>query len=232
MLTVYSNRKTCIAVLCNTTAMPYLKEYQKLISSLDINPANDTEATGTQSNNPTQSGAPVTAGVTKGSVVGLWTDYMLETNGYNINNMPQYTAGYLRKEYAFNADGTYTFRNKQWIVKTKDILFIYESGTYKVEGNRLTITPKTGKSGFWAKMARTTEWGKLVKMSDYKLEKTSYTFDIEDFSGSDSRRLNLQSDKSTQRDGGRFNRPDDPFIFHYSWRNSASIIDNPPGFKP
>ncbi|MFT3979285.1 MAG: lipocalin family protein [Ferruginibacter sp.] len=236
MLTVYSNQKICIALLCNTTAMPYLKEYQNFIGSLDINVGNDVETAVSESNpssepNPSTTNT-TTADVNSVSIVGLWIDYMLETTGYNINGMPQYTAGYLRKEYSFNADGTYVFRNKQWLTKTKDILFMYESGTYKVNGNQLTITPQTGKSGFWGKLARTTEWGKMVKMNDYKLEKTTYSFEIKYFSASDSYSLNLNAGAPTQRDGGQFNSANDPYEFHYNLRKLETLIDNPPGWSP
>ncbi|MGC4100000.1 hypothetical protein [Ferruginibacter sp.] len=234
ILTVYTNQKICIALLCNSTAMPYLKEYQKLIGSLDIN-AGDAAATpviaATESNTSTQSNTTTTTDKGSVSIVGLWIDYMLETNGNYINGQPQYTAGYLRKEYLFNADGTYIFRNKQWLTKTKDITFIYESGTYEVKGDQLTITPKNGKSGFWEKAATTKGWGKMLKASDHKLEKTTYSFEIKYFSASDSYSLNLVAGKPTERDSGRFNAANDPYVFHYNLRKLESLVDNPPGFK-
>lgn len=231
MLTVYSNQKICIALLCNSTAMPYLKEYQKLIGSLDINVASNAETPGIGNDTSTPSTNTTTADLNNISIVGLWINYMLETTGYNINGMPQYTAGYMRKEYSFNADGTYLFRNKQWLTKTKDILFIYESGTYEVQGNKVTITPRAGKSGFWGKKTTTKEWGKLIKTADYKLEKTTYTFEISYFSGSDSYSLDLNPGKPTQRDGGQFNSANEPYTFHYNLRKLESLIDNPPGWK-
>jgi hypothetical protein len=164
------------------------------------------------------------------SVVGLWTDYILETTGYSINGMPQYTAGYLRKEYTFYPDGTYLFRNKQWLTKTANIVFIYETGTYSVNGNQLSITPKNGKSGFWGKKSSTKEWGKFIKYSDYALEKTNYTFEVtHDPTYGD--KIILKPGKPTIRDGGKFNAPGDPYEFYYSKRELESSIDNPPGFK-
>ncbi len=229
MLTVYTNQKICIAMLCNSTAMPYLKEYQKLIGSLDINAADDAAAA-TENNTPPQPHNTTAADSGNISIVGLWTDYMLETNGNYVNGQPQYTAGYFRKEYLFNADGTYTFRNKQWLVKTKDISFIYESGTYEVNGGQMTVTPKNGKSGFWGKTKTTTEWGTLVKTSAYKLEKVTYTFEIKYFPDYKSYSLILKPGKPTERDGGRFNSPNDPYEFHYTLRTLESLVDNPPGF--
>lgn len=215
ILTVYSNQKNCMAIVCNATAMPYLKEYQSLLGSLTISTANIT--------------IPSTENHAS-AIVGLWTDYSLESAGRSFNGVPQYTAGYLRKEYTFNKDGTYIFRNKQWITKTKDILFSYETGTYVVKGNELNITPENGKGGFWEKKASSLEWGKYVKALNYRLEKVTYTFKIiEDPNYGNT--IVLSASKPTQRDGGKFNAPDDPYAFHYSFRKLASLIDNPPGLK-
>ncbi|HNK91230.1 MAG TPA: hypothetical protein PKN63_11780, partial [Chitinophagales bacterium] len=41
----------------------------------------------------------------------------------------------------------------------------------------------------------------------------------------------LKPGKPTNRDGGKFNAPNDPYEFRYSFRNKESLIDNPPGFK-
>ncbi len=216
ILTVYSNQKVCVAIVCNATAMPYLKEYQSLLASLTISTANISTIPSAENN--------------ASAIVGLWTDYSLESAGRSFNGTPQYTAGYLRKEYTFNKDGTYIYRNKQWITKTKDILFSYETGTYVVKGNALTITPKNGKGGFWEKKASSLEWGKYVKAFDYQLEKVTYTFKmIEDPNYSNT--IVLRASKPTQRDGGKFNAPDDPYVFHYSFRKLASLIDNPPSLK-
>ncbi len=226
VLTVYSNNKVCVAVLCNSTAMPYLKDYQAMISTLDIDADSvniQQPATGnTQSANNS---------IESNSIVGLWTNYVLETTGYSINGRPQYTAGYLRKEYNFYADGTYLFRNKQWLVKAPNIVFQYETGTYSVNGNQLTLSPNTGKGGFWEKTKSTKEWGSLIKSSAYNLEKTTYTFEIiidPNYSNS----IVLKSSKPTQRDGGQFDKDNNSYEFKYSFRELESAIDNPPGFKP
>lgn len=212
-----------VSVVLMTNTQQYQSELLSFINSLVLK-----EATPATSGN----NAPSTSDkINNSSIVGLWTDYILETTGFYINNLPQYTSGYIRKEYAFYADGTYLFRNKQWLTKTKDILFIYESGTYEQHGNRLTLTPDKGKSGFWGKTTSTKEWGKPVKVNDFKLEKNTYSFDITYFKESDSYRLDLTSDKPTQRDGGQFNAPGEPYVFRYNFRKLESMIDNPPGLK-
>ncbi|MCC6289744.1 MAG: hypothetical protein IT249_17850, partial [Chitinophagaceae bacterium] len=41
-------------------------------------------------------------------LVGIWAANLLETSGY-MNNVPQYSGGYFRKEYTFKNDGTYFY---------------------------------------------------------------------------------------------------------------------------
>ena len=203
------------------------KLYEKDLSSF----LNSLELVEVIQNENVNSSSASTKNEGKTSIVGLWTDYVLETTGYNINGMPQYTAGYLRKEYAFYSGGTYLFRNKQWLTKTKDILFIYESGTYTVNANQITLTPKQGKGEFWSKTSSSKQWGKLVKASEYKLENVTYSFKIENDPDYKITRLILSSGKPTQRDGGKFNAPNDPYEFRYSMRELESLIDDPPGVK-
>lgn len=219
LVTATGNGKMANLVIMTNTSK-YQTELLSFINSVELAPVPVNSASTT----PTANNAKNSA------VVGLWTDYILETTGYSINGMPQYTAGYLRKEYNFYPDGTYLFRNKQWLTKSANILFIYETGTYAVNGNQLTITPKSGKGGFWGKTSNSKEWGKFIKSSDYSLEKTSYTFEItHDPDYGD--KIILKPGKPTARDGGKFNAPDDPYEFHYSKRDLESLIDNPPGLK-
>lgn len=223
LLTATAGSQT-VSVVLFTNTTNYQEELAAFLNSLQLAKASEEAVT-----NAPNSPATTTPGTT--SIVGLWTNYVLETTGYYINGSPQYTAGYLRKEYTFYSDGTYLFRNKQWLTKAPDITFIYETGTYAVQGNQLTLTPKTGKGGFWTKKASTKEWGSFKKSSDYKLEKTTYTFKII-LDPTYGNSIQLTATKPTARDGGQFNAPDDPYEFRYSdRRGQASLVDNPPGLK-
>lgn len=167
------------------------------------------------------------SGTINNSIVGLWGSYLNETSGY-INGMPQYTAGYFRREYLFKADGTYLFKVKNWSVLQRDILFITETGTWAVNGNKLAISPKQGKGEWWSKAAsgRTTEWGSFVKLSEFKPEAVTYTFELRYFEGQKETHLLLESGKSTERDGTGSNNS---FSWSYSPRAlDKSLIDNPP----
>ncbi|MBS1486054.1 MAG: lipocalin family protein [Bacteroidetes bacterium] len=222
MLTIYSNNKICISVLCNSTAQPYLKEYQSLLGSLDLDASKIAEPP--IINNSTSTNTTSSANTNNGPIVGLWCDYILETSGY-MNGYAQYTAGYFRKEYLFNSDGTYIFRTKNWSVYMKESIFIYETGKYSVNGNQLTIAPMQGKGEWWSKTNSSKEWGKLVKVSDYKLEKVTYAFEIKYYSGTKNYSLILKSANPTQRESSEQKET------HYSQRKLESLIDNPPGFK-
>lgn len=232
VLTTYSNETICISVLWNGTAQPYMKNLKDFITSIALDANKVSTAQSNPANNEQQSGQKTgenkntTSSAANTSIVGLWVTNQAEDNGF-MNGYRMYTGGYMRKEYQFNANGTYLFRIKQWLTKAPDIIFSYESGTYTVQGNQLILTPKSGKAGFWGKKSSTKEWGPLKKSSTPKLEKTTYTVEtISDPTYGNS--IVLYTDKPTERDGGQFNQP--PYRFAYAQRKE-SLIDNPPGFE-
>lgn len=206
-----------VSVVLMTNTKLYQNELSLFLNSLELTKITPTKNASTSSSTQT-SGS---------SIAGLWCYNLLETSGY-ANGYPQYTAGYFRKEYLFKKDGTYIFRTKNWSVWTKEILFVYESGTYVVNGNQVTVIPSQGRGEWWSKKDnRTTLWGSRQKASDFKLEKTTYTFEIKYFSGSKDNVLYLNPNKSTQRDGIYSQDR-----FSYTARAiDKSPIDNPPGFK-
>lgn len=184
----------------------------------------------TATSQPQTTTAP-TAIATNSAVTGLWCTYALEPGGF-VNGVPQYTTGYLRTEYHFNANGTYLYRKKNWLTKSPDIYFIYETGTYAVNGNQITLTPKQGKTNVWSKpkSMKNTEWGSLLKATETRLEKVAYTFKIETDPAYNSTSLFLVTGKETERDGsGLLN--DGTRQFRYTQRLTASLIENPPGVK-
>lgn len=174
--------------------------------------------------------AAITKGTSNASLVGIWASNLLETSGY-ANGYAQYSGGYFRKEYTFKSDGTYTHFHKTWSVYSKTIRYVYETGTWSANGNTLTISPTSGKAEEWSKAAsgRTNEWGRLLKSQNTKLEKVTYSFEIRNYTGSQSSALILTSGKATQRDGSS-NTGNNVQTFSYASRKEA-IIDFPPGFK-
>jgi hypothetical protein len=67
----------------------------------------------------------------------------------------------------------------------------YETGTYTINGNQLTIVPAKGYNEEWSKIGKTSNgnsdvtnhainetWGKKLKTSNRKLEQVTYTFSV------------------------------------------------------
>lgn len=227
-LTIYCNNKVTIALLCNYTATAYLKEYQSLLASIVLNPENTKAINGSQ-NNPENDDS--TGVIHTNAIAGLWVVNLAESRGF-VNGHLMYTGGYTRKEYQLSEDGTYTFRIKVWLASSEAIYFVYESGTWAVSGNQLTITPKKGKGGWWNKDKVTNnvdKWGSFQKTAGYKLQTITYRFEIKEDSNYGNS-IVLYSNKPTERDGGQFN--ESPYRFSYTSRQSGKpYIDNPPGWK-
>ncbi len=222
LITATANGQT-VSTIVMTNTKQFQADLLTFLNSLEL--AKPSQAPSSNSANTTSSN--------KKDIAGLWVFYNTESGGV-INGIHQLTGGYMRREYLFNADGTYIFRAKDWMVYVKDILFIYETGTYTVTGNQIIITPSKGSGEWWSKSAsnRTSEWGKLVRSStDYKLEKATYTFELTRYAGNQEETLFLRSEKPTARDG---KDGDNKGIqeFRYTSRDiNNSLIDNPPGFK-
>ncbi|ATP56927.1 hypothetical protein CPT03_10765 [Pedobacter ginsengisoli] len=214
LITATGNGKMADVVIMTNTSI-YQEEVLAFLNSLELN------ETATQQSNTINT----SANTNSGSLVGVWSANLLETSGY-ANGYPQYTAGYFRKEYQLNADGTYLFLFKTWSVFMKTILFGYETGTWSATGNQLTITPKQGKSEEWSKSAsgRTTEWGARIKSGTGKLETITYRYETKYYSGSKDYVLILNFDKSTGREGTEQKQAT------YTKR-TEHLIDLPPGTK-
>ncbi|MFT3933726.1 MAG: hypothetical protein QM726_08945 [Chitinophagaceae bacterium] len=214
-----------VSVVIMTNTKQYEKELTGFLNSLELSKPLQNAGNGITA-------APNANGAGSSSLTGLWVNYQSESSGY-MNGMPMLTAGYFRHEYLFNADGTYIYRAKNWSAYMKEVLFVYETGTWSVNGNRLTITPKKGNGEWWSKAAsnKTNEWGSRIKASAYKLETVTYTFDLHYYSGSKETALLLQNNQPTEREG-RSNSNNQPNNWSYSPRvANGSLIDNPPGTK-
>ncbi|RYD80009.1 MAG: hypothetical protein EOP53_08755 [Sphingobacteriales bacterium] len=207
------------SVVLMTNSSQYQNELLGFINSLQLSKPSLNETTNIN---------PATNNSSINSIVGLWVDYTIETSGYS-NGFPTPSGGYFRKEYAFNSDGTYLFRMKNWAVFVKEIQYVYESGHWKLNGNKLTITPKQGKGGWWhkAKSNRTHEWGSMAKSGNWKLESVTYTVDLNYYIGGDGKKITLQSNAPTEREGIKDNNR----IVLNARGSGESLIDNPPGFS-
>ncbi len=208
-------RTTAVILMTNTSQ--FQNDIAALIQSLDL-------ARPAANGPPAAPAAAPSAG--PATLAGLWTYNLLESNGRFANGTPMYTAGYFRREYQLNADGTYRFRLKNWSVFQKEILFVVETGTWKARGNQLALTPAASQAGWWAKAAsgRTTEWGPRLRAGEWKAEAVTYTFELHYYSGMNETDLLLTPAQPTERDGRDTAKP-----AAYSPRApDKSLIDDPP----
>jgi len=74
------------------------------------------------------------------SILGTWGVSHSDQSAYSVNNA---VSGYISREYTFNADGTYRFISKTFEPFSAKLIFGKESGTYRISGDLLTITPKS-----------------------------------------------------------------------------------------
>lgn len=132
------------------------------------------------------------------SLLGTWGISASDQSSYRMNNG---VMNYITRQYSFNANGTYSFVSKAFDPFMDKILLGKESGNYQISGNYLTITPEMSVLEAWSKKNGVDEWGKLLNTQGITLEKATYKFTKQYFSGIREWSLVLQADKQTQRDG-------------------------------
>ncbi|HEX7757508.1 MAG TPA: hypothetical protein VF421_19320, partial [Niabella sp.] len=99
------------------------------------------------------------------------------------NRIGQYAiqyGGFLTNQYAFYADGTSRFVNTSSSTDTKSLR--YETGTYAVNDNQLTIASIKGANEEWnsdvGNRKINNSWNTKVNTGSRKLESCTYTFSI------------------------------------------------------
>ena len=128
-------------------------------------------------------------------ILGTWQQSSgVQNPSLGVNN-------YIKRQYTFNADGTYLFYSKLFDASYPKLLLGRESGTYQISGNTLTINPKTSVTEAWSKNRRVDEWGARLNSQARPLEKVTYQFTRHYFSGIQTWSLVLQSSTPTERDG-------------------------------
>ncbi len=226
ILTVYSNQKVSVSILVNFTAPELARDYVTMLESLSLDASKATTSTPTAPKN------------TKGNnLVGRnWEGVSLEKYVAGGPNM-FHTGGFFSARYKFNADGTYQFYG----VLASNIIdgktFQYESGTYAIAGNQLTISPKQGTTEEWSKKGKTSNgnseirnreinetWGKKLKTLPRKLDKVTYTFRVEYLVGNKADTLILEFPKKNARE-------DTGNMTYYFETPTSRLTPLPPGVK-
>jgi uncharacterized protein DUF6683 len=117
------------------------------------------------------------------SVLGAWT----------FASSAQY-GGVMRLRYIFNADGTYSFKSER-SQQSQKWWTIEETGSFSVDGDSLTITPRTSNATL-----RNLN-GVVQETRANQLEKVTYKWTTHFFEGIGETNLMLQPPSPTSRDG-------------------------------
>lgn len=164
-----------------------IRDFAGYATEIVLGTALDASAT------PSSAPAPTTSAAAA-RVVGVWSISASNHGGSNLVT----NAGYTKGQYQFNANGTYAFKSERWFgyMRSREFYTTEESGTYSVNGNTLTISPKTSKT-----ILRNPE-GAVQKSQNNQLETVTYKWQLHYFEGINETQLVLQPPKETTRDGG------------------------------
>ena len=207
MLTTMSGFDRCVSIIATTNSQEYLKDIQTFLLSVNLKKP-ETASKETPAINED-----------KNSVLGTWKANASDNSAYRMNNG---IMNYIMRQYSFNADGTYTFTSKAFDPLMDKILLGKESGTYKITGSSLVVSPEKSVLEAWSKKDGADKWGKLLSTQNIAPEKTTYQFTKYYFSGIQQWSLVLQANTATIRDGP-FSKND---VFKNAWYYGALSTNN------
>lgn len=152
--------------------------------------------------------------------------------GYN-------TGGFTVSQYKFNADGTFRWTQVFASAQQENNLLQYETGTYSVTGNQLTITPTSGSDEEWTVIGggpRNFEgmsvdhiqeikqtWGKRIKTQKRNLERVTYPFSFTIQENKNT--LVLKHQQETKREGKSVLKES-----YFYEKSSANTVKLPSGY--
>lgn len=207
LISTFSDLERCLSIVAITNNQEYLASVQAFLETIIIK-APETKKVQPVTTQPTAINDP-------SSVIGIWGK---TSNNNNSNDVADGLHGYFKCQYTFNKDSTYSFISRIFSYQP-DIILAKENGTYEVIGNVITLTPQSSIVQKWSKGYATEPDGRkvysdalgvLLSGQQRPLEKTSYRFMKEYFSGIQEWSLVLSADQKTVRDGpfnGGNNRP-------------------------
>ncbi|POY37337.1 hypothetical protein C3K47_06110 [Solitalea longa] len=197
LITTISGFERCVSVVAVTNDQEYLSFVQSFMETLEMKaPAIKVQPVTTQQstiNDPS-------------SVIGIWGKTATKNSSGDMDNGLH---GYFKCQYMFNKNGTYSYISRVFSYQP-EIILAKESGTYHVNGNVITLIPQSSIIQKWSKGYTTETGGRkvyldklgtLLSSQNRPLEKISYRFNKEYFSGIQEWNLALHADKETLRDG-------------------------------
>jgi hypothetical protein len=211
-LTTMSGFNRCASIITITNSPDYSKNIDSFLASIEMKKPKTLEAE--QEKISQQTPAENT------SLSGIWVATASDQSSFRVQNG---VMNYIMRQYDFNANGTYTFTSKAFDPLMNNMILGRENGTYQINDNNVTITPKKSVLQGWSKKNGVDDWGKLLNSQNRPLEIITYQFSKHYFSGIRETSLILQADKQTQRDG--------PFtsnnLFKNSWIYSPTSTTHP-----
>lgn len=144
-------------------------------------------------------------------VVGVWSKSASSPWGLSPGAVVT-NAGYYKGQYQFGPNGSYRFKGESWggSLRSNEFWTIEESGVYSVDGDALTISPRTSTATLRDRA------GVVKKTQNNPLEKMTYKWKLHYFEGIGETNLVLQPSQPTMRDGGFAGNSDFPNSYLYS----------------
>ncbi len=134
--------------------------------------------------------------------------------------------GYIRWLYDFKADGSYTFTSKSWPMNGDRMYYRRELGSYRLEGEHLTLDPKQGVSESWTKQrARNNDPDKLISTQASPREATRYRLTWHYWAGIQEWNLVLMADQPTARDGAFSSNTTFPNAWYYKPVGQGATVE-------
>jgi hypothetical protein len=143
-----------------------------------------------------QPNQPRNSGASENKIAGVWSKKSSSPWGTAPGSVVT-NNGYYTIQYQFKADGSYTFKGESWggYLRSEEWWTIEETGAYSVNGNSLTIAPRTSKATL-----RNRE-GAVKRSQNNPLEAITYRWALHYFEGLNETQLVLQPAQQTARDG-------------------------------
>jgi len=182
-----------MSVLFENTHQPFDDFINQFISGLSMSaPAAPPSASGRSNPSPQNAQDKPT------SLLGKWQ----RTSSSYAHWGPGDSQGYTRWMYDFKEDGSFTFASKTWPMRGMEMYYRRESGTYRLEGEGLALTPRQSVSERWSKkLGHLNDPGQLISRQTNTLESARYRFVYHYSSGIQEWNLVLMADQQTARDG-------------------------------
>ncbi len=213
MLTTMSGYNKTVSIVTVTNSQDYVQSIQSFLESVEMKVPDITSKSTTENN------------MGGSSIIGTWAIAKSGSQRYDDYKNAYATSnyGYINSQYTFNENGTYTFYTKTFKMVFDKILLTKENGTYKINGNQITVIPEKSVIEGWSKKDGIDAWGKLLTTQNRKLEKVTYQFTKHYFSGIQQWNLVLQAAVATERDGPY----SDNTTFKNAWYYAPISTNNP-----